>query len=97
MRLQKHQRLALHAIRHMCPKSEAYLRPASKHPKLVVKYAGHEFQITVSSTPACAEDVVRKSIRDLLHRFARAGLVIPKKGDVEVFKSVKKHRPSTRM
>lgn len=76
MRLQKHHRLALQAVRRLCPGMEAQLHPTRKHPKLVVRYAGRVVQITVSSSPGCVEDVVRHSVRDVLSRFARFGVSI---------------------
>jgi hypothetical protein len=76
MRLQKHHRLALQAVRGLCPGMKAQLHPARKHPKLVAQYAGRVVQITVSSSPACVEDVVRHSVRDVLNRFESFGVAI---------------------
>lgn len=72
--MQKHHRLALHAVRSLCPGMEAHLHPARKHPKLVARYAGRAVQVTVSSSPSCEEDVVRHCLRDVRKRFAGAGI-----------------------
>jgi hypothetical protein len=76
MALQKHHRLALQAVRNLCPGMQAQLQPARKHPKLVAHYAGWRVQVTLSSTPSCAEDVVRNCVRDVLRRFAASGIAL---------------------
>jgi hypothetical protein len=74
--MQKHHRLALRAVRSLCPGMEAHLHPARKHPKLVARYAGQAVQVTLSSSPSCGEDVVRHCVRDVLKRFACFGVAI---------------------
>lgn len=74
MGMQKHHRLALQAVRNLCLGMEAQLEPARKHPKLVACYAGRCIRVSVSSSPACPEDVVRRCVRDVVNRFALWGV-----------------------
>lgn len=76
MGLQKHHRLALRAVRNLCHGMEAQLEPARKHPKLVARYAGQCVRVSVSSSPACPEDVVRGCVRAVVNRFAAWGVAL---------------------
>lgn len=74
MKLQKHQRLALHAVRQLCTGLEAHIHPAGKHPRLVVRYAGRVIQMAVASSPRCQEDVTRRTVREVRARLKACGV-----------------------
>lgn len=76
MKLQKHHRLALKAVRALCPGMEAQLLPARKHPKVMAHYAGRHVLVTVASSPACRDDVARDCVRDVIRRFAASGIAL---------------------
>lgn len=74
MRLQKHHRQALDAVRNLCPGMQASMQPARKHPKLEASYEGTVIRVSVASSPACPEDVVRNSVTEVVNRFASLGV-----------------------
>jgi hypothetical protein len=76
MRLQKHHRQAVDAVRNLCPGMQASMQPARKHPKLEASYEGIVIRITVASSPARPEDVVRRSVTDIVSRFASLGVIL---------------------
>lgn len=45
-----------------------------KHPKLVVRYAGQAIQMPVASSPTCADDVIRRTVRDVRARLRAIGI-----------------------
>lgn len=76
MKLLKHQRLALTAVRNLCDGLDAHIHPGRKHPKLVVRYAGQVIQMPVASSPTCADDVIRRTVRDVRVRLRAIGIKV---------------------
>ncbi len=73
MKLLKHQRLTLTEVRKLHKGLDAHIHPGRKHPKLVVRYAGHVIHMSVASSPTCADDVIRRTVRDVRVRLRAIG------------------------
>ena len=76
MRLQKHQRLMLDAIKKKWPQLSAKIVPARKHPKIIARYGTVQIQVSMSSTPACPEQSVTHSLQLIRRQLSVAGIVL---------------------
>lgn len=76
MNLQKHEHEALSAVRCLCRGIVVELQPAGKHSKLIARLAEKQVQVTVSSSPACAQHVASLTVRQVRRRFREIGAKI---------------------
>ena len=76
MKLQKHEREALSAVRRIGRGIVAELYHAGKHPKLIAQFADKQVRVTVSSSPACAHHVASLAVRQVRSRFYAIGVML---------------------
>lgn len=78
MKLQKHEREAVRAVQAICPMMDVSLQPAGRHPRLIARYGERTVQVSVASSPACADAVAMCTVQQVRRRFRALGIRLPK-------------------